>query len=182
LSEILALLLNFKMMIIRLATLKDIGPVMQLIGKVVPLMMASGNFQWDDKYPNRHVFNNDVALNQLWVAEIDNQVAGVTAITTDQQAEYANLGMDITQEAIVTHRLAVDIDFRRQGIAEALLKKAEDVALARGIKILRIDTNSNNKVTRKLFPKMGYEYAGETPLAFRPGLRFYCYEKILAND
>jgi GNAT superfamily N-acetyltransferase len=153
---------------------------MQLITKVVPLMMASGNFQWDENYPNATVFNNDIALNRLWVAESDGSIVGVTAITTEQQAEYADLGMDITEEAIVTHRLAVNVDYRGQGIAEALLKKAEEVALGRGIKILRIDTNSNNKATRKLFPKMGYEYAGETPLAFKPHLRFYCYEKILS--
>jgi len=166
-------------MIIRLATLHDIEPIMQLISQVVPVMNASGNFQWDSTYPNADVFSNDITLQQLWVAEIDGSVAGVAAITTDQQAEYASVGMDITQTAIVTHRLAVGLDYRGLHIAEALLKQAEVVAQTRGIHILRIDTNSNNKATRKLFPKLGYEYTGETGFNFRPNLRFYCYEKIL---
>ena len=29
-------------------------------------------------------------------------------------------------------------------------------------------------------PKLGYTYAGEIGLGFRPGLRFRCYEKRLA--
>lgn len=166
-------------MIIRLATLNDVPAIMQLVTDVVPVMQASGNFQWDSTYPNARVFGNDIALNQLWVADVEGQIGGVIAITTDQDPEYAEVGWDITKTAIVTHRLAVSINHRRQGIAEALLKQAEIVAQNRNIKILRIDTNSNNKATRMLFPKLGYEFAGEISLSFRPNLRFYCYEKLL---
>ena len=167
------------MMIIRLATINDIPAIMQLVDEVVPVMRASGNFQWDSTYPNAKVFESDIALNQLWLAEVDGEIGGITAITTDQDAEYAQVGWDITETAVVTHRLAVSIHHRRQGIGEALLKQAEVVAQNRGIKILRIDTNSNNKATRLLFPKLGYEFAGEISLSFRPNLRFYCYEKTL---
>jgi len=169
-------------MIIRQATLDDIPAIMALIAEVVPLMRASGNFQWDDTYPNAEVFEEDIRLQQLWLAQIDGDIAGVTAITTEQYPEYANAGMDITQTAIVTHRLAVNVNFRGRGVAEALLRQAEVVAKDRGIAILRIDTNSNNKATRQLFPKTGYEFMGEISLRFRPNLRFYCYEKILTTD
>jgi ribosomal protein S18 acetylase RimI-like enzyme len=166
-------------MIIRRAGLADIESIMKLVHEIVPVMRASGNFQWDDIYPNAEVFANDVALGQLWVADVDGVVGGFSAITTDQEAEYANVGWDINERAIVTHRLAVSINHRRQGIAEALMKQAEIVAIEQDIPILRIDTNSNNKATRLLFPKLGYEYAGEIGLNFRPNLRFYCYEKLL---
>jgi len=166
-------------MIIRIAMLEDISAIMQLVAAVVPAMQASGNFQWDNTYPNAKVFENDIALNQLWVADVDGEIGGITAITTDQDAEYTQVGWDITETAIVTHRLAVSVNHRRQGIAEALLKQAEIMAESRGIKILRIDTNSNNKATRLLFPKLGYEFAGEISLSFRPNLRFYCYEKMI---
>lgn len=166
-------------MSIRLATPEDIPAIMQMIAAVVPLMHSSGNFQWDNTYPNVKVFEDDIALNQLWVADIDGKIGGIAAITTDQDAEYAEVGWDINEIAIVTHRLAVSVNHRRQGIAEALLKQAEIVAQNRGIKILRIDTNSNNKATRLLFPKLGYEFAGEISLLFRPNLKFYCYEKII---
>jgi ribosomal protein S18 acetylase RimI-like enzyme len=142
-------------------------------------MQASGNFQWDNTYPNAQVFEKDIALNQLWLADVNGEIGGLTAITTDQDIEYVEVGWDITETAIVTHRLAVSVNYRRQGVAEALLKQAEIVARSRGIKILRIDTNSNNKATRLLFPKLGYEFAGEISLSFRPNLRFYCYEKLI---
>jgi GNAT superfamily N-acetyltransferase len=166
-------------MTIRLAQLHNIPQIMNLIAEVVPLMIASGNFQWDSTYPNSRVFENDIALNQLWVAEVEGNIAGVTAITTDQEPEYAEVGWDVTEPAIVTHRLAVSANYRGQGIAAALLQQADEVAKARGISKLRVDTNTANTATQKLFPRLGYTFAGEISLGFRPGMRFYCYEKVL---
>ncbi|WP_421944994.1 GNAT family N-acetyltransferase [Pedobacter sp.] len=164
---------------IRLAQTEDVPAIMHLVKKVVPLMRATGNFQWGDDYPNPEVFEKDIAIGQLWVAELDGKIGGVSAITTDQDPEYADAGWDITEEAIVTHRLAVDPDLQGKGIAKALMQQAEIVANNRGIKILRVDTNTENKATNALFPKLGYDFSGEISLAKRPGLRFFCYQKLL---
>jgi GNAT superfamily N-acetyltransferase len=138
-----------------------------------------GNLQWDDHYPNQQAFHQDIQLKQLWVAELIGTLAGVAAITTDQSPEYADVGWDLNEPAIVTHRLAVDPAFRGAGIAIALMQQAEMVALARGMSVLRVDTNTQNPATQRLLPKLGYTLAGEIGLAFRPGLRFLCYEKRL---
>lgn len=166
-------------MIIRLAVPGDIPGIMQLIAEVVPVMNAAGNFQWDSTYPNAAVFEKDIEVHQLWVADADGDIAGISAITTDQEPEYAKVGWDLNETAIVTHRLAVSTRYRGQGIAAKLMQQAEDEAIRRGIKTLRVDTNTNNKATQQLFPKLGYKYAGEIDLDFRPNLRFYCYEKRL---
>jgi len=167
-------------MLIRPALINDIPPIMQLIAEVVPAMNAAGNFQWDSAYPNIEVFEKDIALKQLWIAYIDGEIGGVSAITTDQEPEYAHIGWDITETAIVTHRLAVSPKHQGKGLAAALLLQAEEEAKNRGINILRIDTNSANLATQRLFPKLGYLFAGEIGLGFRAGLRFYCYEKRLS--
>jgi len=164
---------------VRLAGLDDISAIMALVRRVVPLMRAAGNLQWDDVYPNAEVFTRDVELNQLWVAELDSQIAGVAAITTDQEPSYADVGWDIHELAIVVHRLAVDLAFQGRGVALALMQQAEVVARELGTFILRVDTNSQNTATQRMFPKLGYQFAGEISLAFRPGLRFLCYEKRL---
>lgn len=164
---------------VRLAMLDDIPKIMQLIKAVIPGMIAAGNFQWDDKYPDGNVFANDIKLSQLWVADHDGNIAGVAAITTEQDAEYADIGWDLNELAIVVHRLAVNPCYRGRGVAAQLLLQAEIVAVCKGTNILRIDTNKTNIATQQLFPKLGYHYAGEIGLAFRPGMRFVCYEKRL---
>ena len=164
---------------IRLATRGDVEALMALVRRVVPLMRAAGNLQWDEHYPNASVFERDIELGQLWVAEIDGAVAGVAAVTTDQEPEYAQVGWDVEEPAVVVHRLAVDPGFREAGVAGALMQTAEKVAMERGISVLRVDTNTKNEATQRLFPKLGYVLAGEIGLGFRPGLRFLCYEKRL---
>ena len=165
---------------LRLATPADIPAIMQVIRRVVPLMRATGNLQWDDDYPNPEAFAKDIAAAQLWVAELGLRIAGMAALTTDQEPEYADAGWDITIPAIVVHRLAVHPDLQGLGVAAALMQQAEQVAADRGIRELRVDTNTENPATQRLFPKLGYRFVGEIGLPFRPGLRFLCYEKHLA--
>jgi ribosomal protein S18 acetylase RimI-like enzyme len=164
---------------IRLATRDDLPAILELMRRVVPLMLASGNLQWDETYPNEAVFLRDIDLGQLWVADAETCIAGLAAITMDQEPDYAQAGWNISEPAIVVHRLAVDPAFRGAGIAGALMQKAEEVAVERGIAVLRVDTNTQNAATQRLFPKLGYQLAGEISLQFRPELRFFCYEKRL---
>jgi ribosomal protein S18 acetylase RimI-like enzyme len=164
---------------IRHATLEDLAALMALLRRVVPLMLATGNLQWDENYPDEAVFRRDIDLKQLWIAEMGVDIAGLAAITMDQEPDYAQVGWDIHEPAIVVHRLAVDPGFRGAGVAVALMQKAEEVAIERGLSVLRIDTNTQNEATQRLFPKLGYQLAGEISLELRPGLRFLCYEKRL---
>ena len=164
---------------IRLAVREDVAGVMGVLRRVVPVMRAAGNLQWDGAYPNAEVFERDIELGQLWVAEIDGAIAGVAALTSDQEPEYAQVGWDIEEPAVVVHRLAVDPGFRGMGMARAFMEKAEEVATERGISVLRVDTSVQNEATQRLFPRLGYELAGEIGLGFRPGLRVLCYEKRL---
>jgi ribosomal protein S18 acetylase RimI-like enzyme len=166
----------------RLATHEDLPALMALLRRVVPLMLAAGNLQWDEGYPNEIVFQRDIDLKQLWIAEEECVIAGLAAITQDQEPDYTQVGWDINEPAVVVHRLAVDPAFRGAGIAGALMQKAEEVAADRGISVLRVDTNTQNEATQRLFPKLGYQLAGEISLQIRPGLRFFCYEKRLRVD
>ncbi|HEY1964629.1 MAG TPA: GNAT family N-acetyltransferase, partial [Acidobacteriaceae bacterium] len=76
---------------IRLATLEDIPALMELMRRVVPLMLATGNQQWDETYPNETVFQRDIELAQLWVADAAPSIAGLAAVTMDQEPDYAQV-------------------------------------------------------------------------------------------
>jgi ribosomal protein S18 acetylase RimI-like enzyme len=166
---------------IRLTTDEDLGAMMALLRRAVPLMRAAGNLQWDENYPNEAVLQRDIGLRQLWIAEIGSDIAGFAAITMDQEPDYAQVGWDIHEPAIVVHRLAVDPAFRGAGVASSLMQKAELIAVERAVFVMRVDTNTQNKATQRLFPKLGYHLVGEISLQFRPELRFFCYEKRLKN-
>ena len=106
---------------IRPATLLDLPALMNLLRRVVSMMRQSNNFQWDEHYPNHDVLREDIEKGQLWVAEVDGLLAGVAALTEEQEPEYAQVGFDLNERVIVTHRLAVDPAFQGRGLATGLL-------------------------------------------------------------
>jgi GNAT superfamily N-acetyltransferase len=164
---------------IRLATANDLPTVMDLLGRIIPPMQATGNHQWDAAYPDATIFARDVELDQLWLAELDGQIAGFAAITRQPEPAYAGAGLDIHEPALVIHRLAVDPAVRGRGIARALMQQAETLARSLGIPALRVDTNKLNPAATQLFPRLGYTFAGEITLSFRPGLQVVVFEKRL---
>ena len=168
---------------LRLATTADIADVMAIVQKVVPQMQASGNFQWDESYPCAADFETDVEKSQLWLAvDEKSTVVGFSALTTTQPIEYKDCGYDILIPAIVPHRMAVDPSCRRAGLGQLFLSKAEELASAGGLGLVRIDTNASNHAMQKVILKAGYAFRGEIFLTVLAGkLPFCCYEKTITR-
>ncbi|UEG54551.1 GNAT family N-acetyltransferase [Mucilaginibacter daejeonensis] len=165
---------------VRKAIQTDVDAIMALIAEVVPVMQQQGNFQWAADYPNAQIFTTDIQHERLWVAVYDEQVVGVIAICEGQEPEYAQItDWDVTEPAIVAHRLAVSPHMQGKGIAAALLHQCEVVAAERNVGLVRLDTNSVNRPMQNLFLKIGYNLGGEILLPKRPGLTFLAFEKRL---
>lgn len=167
-------------MTLRLATVADLPVIMEMTRTVVGLLNAEGNFQWNETYPVEADFTKDINDGTLWVSLVDGAIAGYAALTTDQPDEYKNVGWDVTQLCIVPHRLAVSPNFRGKGIAQSLMSQAEQLVRDRGLKEVRVDTNSINAAMNGVFKKMGYQFAGTTGLSGKPDdMVFNCYNKVI---
>eukprot|EP00607_Mallomonas_marina_P007807 CAMPEP_0182419816 /NCGR_PEP_ID=MMETSP1167-20130531/4180_1 /TAXON_ID=2988 /ORGANISM="Mallomonas Sp, Strain CCMP3275" /LENGTH=142 /DNA_ID=CAMNT_0024594925 /DNA_START=364 /DNA_END=788 /DNA_ORIENTATION=- len=134
---------------------------MNIVRHVVPVMIESGNTQWSKKYPSESHFVQDICQNELWVAITNNDLSGVVALTTDQPVEYTEVGLDVSEIAIVPHRLAVSPTYERTGIASLFMSKAEEIARERGYSSVRVDTCSKNPRARAMLERCGYQYLGE---------------------
>ena len=171
--------------VIRLGKEGDVEAIMRIVKACIPAMQASGNFQWDEVYPNEAAFRKDIEIGQCYVAEKTNEdgskeIAGVAALTEDQSVEYADCGWDLSIPAVVPHRLAVSPTCHRQGIAAKLYAKGDELARERGYDRVRVDTNSLNVPMNKTIQAHGYKYAGEISLNSKPkDMRFNTYEKML---
>ena len=74
------------------------------------------------------------------------------------------------------------LHFAEPELPRALMQKAEEVAVERGIDALRVDTNTQNEATQRLFPEAGLSACRRDQFAVQAGLRFFCYEKRLPVD
>lgn len=168
---------------LRKAKQEDLSSIVRICGVVVPLLNADNNYQWNDTYPLAADFQKDIDNDVLWVAEVDGEVAGFAALTTDQSDEYAEVGWDLQEPAIVPHRVAVDPKYRGKSIALQFMLTAEDLARQAGYKYVRIDTNVRNIPMQKMFEKLNYEFAGEISFKNKPviyeKMMFKCYQKVM---
>ena len=100
---------------IRKATLEDVPKIMSIIHKVVPMMHAAGNFQWDASYPSSTNFENDIMNENLYVASFPTGViCGVVAITEDQGVDYCAIAHWRPDErSIVPHRYFINVIYDR---------------------------------------------------------------------
>lgn len=80
----------------------------------------------------------------MLVAEADGKIMGVIFGSHDGRKGWIN-------------RLAVDPNYRRQGIAKRLIQAVEAALLKEGIHIFAALIEEDNKLSMELFKKLGYE-------------------------
>ncbi|OBR92826.1 acetyltransferase (GNAT) family protein [Clostridium ragsdalei P11] len=165
---------------IRKATMEDIKDIMEIIRKTIIEMRTYNNTQWDENYPQKKDFVDDIQNENLVVVERNEKLIGFLCINKIEPAEYNGLNWSLNEDCLVLHRMSVSPNYRRCGIATELMKFTEDLALKNNIKYLKTDTYSVNAKMQALFKKCSYNFVGEIHFNGKEK-PFYCYEKILSK-
>jgi ribosomal protein S18 acetylase RimI-like enzyme len=74
--------------------------------------------------------------------------------------------------------LAVDPEFQRQGIASALVARAEDFAKTKKARGIYVDTPTRNTGGRKFYEAMGYQFGYIMPRYYEDKLDGVTYQKF----
>ena len=93
----------------------------------------------------------------LVVARLDGVICGSVQMILPSRHNEAQKGM-VQLLAGFTAPWA-----RRYGVAQKLLEKAEDVALAKGFAVINLDVRQTHHAAIKLYEKMGYQNWGTNP-------------------
>lgn len=164
--------------IFRKATEEDVPYVAAILGEAVERMLAEGKRQWDYNYPNESHVRADVANGVGYVLESDSRVVAYGAVVFDGEPAYEHIdGKWLSDnEYVVVHRMAVLSTSQRSGVAKSFLSAVEHLALTKGLKSFKVDTNFDNIRMLALLEKTGFTYCGE--IWYRKGPR-KAFEKIL---
>ena len=166
----------------RKATLEDIDQVMEAVEFSREILRLQGNGQWQDGYPNRKDFLNDINNGRLFVLpDINNPkiIAGVCALTYREE-DYHHLyeGEWLTDlPYMVMHRVALKKEYQHQGYGKKLFELFIKQAEIEGYHSLRIDTHEGNAVMRHLIELFGFVYCGKAILT--PNKDRMVFEKVL---
>ncbi len=96
-------------------------------------------------------------------ASNDRSVIAYGAAVFDGEPTYAQIdGAWLTDgDFVVLHRLAVADEAKRQGVAVEFFRRVEQLALGRGIRSFRVDTNFDNRYMLALLQHAGFTYCGK---------------------
>ena len=165
---------------IRKATTTDIDVILDITKACANHMISKGIFQWNESYPNRSAFENDVIREELFVIEIDQLIVGCIVNSNLMDEEYIPIEwLTPSLNNAYIHRLAIHPNHQGKGLAIKLMDFAENFAAENGYCSIRLDTFSQNLKNQNFYEQRGYKRLGNIFFLEQSEFPFYCYELIL---
>ena len=165
---------------IRKATTTDIDVILDITKACANHMISKGIFQWNESYPNRSAFENDVIREELFVIEIDQLIVGCIVNSNLMDEEYIPIEwLTPSLNNAYIHRLAIHPNHQGKGLAIKLMDFAENFAAENGYYSIRLDTFSQNLKNQNFYEQRGYKRLGNIFFLEQSEFPFYCYELIL---
>ena len=155
----------------------DIDGICALVASAIIHMQEQKIFQWDEKYPTRVDFLDDLRENTLFVGTIEGKLAVTFTVNQTCDPEYDDGDWKYPDEEYrIIHRLCVNPTFQGRGVAGCTLRHIEEELRRQGIGAVRLDSFTQNPTAVALYTKNGYERTGFAD--WRMG-RFWLMEKRL---
>ena len=145
----------------RLGTSQDLDAICTLIKEAVDEMEKHGIYQWDDIYPARIDFEEDIEKNTLYLAFSDEKLAAMYVISGECDGQYSNGKWECDADtAYVLHRFCISPQFQNKGIGKAVLLHIEEQIRDMGYESVRLDTFTDNPFAQRLYLHNGYVSRG----------------------
>ena len=161
----------------RLGKREDLDEICELVQRAIAEMERQGIDQWDEVYPARCDFENDLNNESLYLVTEQEKIVALYVLSRECDEQYRNGRWKSKDEtACVLHRLCVSPDYQNQGIGKVVLRHIEEQTREKGYDSLRLDTFTENPFAQKLYLHNGYEPRGQA--TWRKG-KFDLMEKNL---
>lgn len=150
---------------LELSTINNIPKIIQIINDAKIHLASLKIDQWQDGYPNRQEIENDILKKESYVVLNDkNEIIGTSMFTLNPEPTYkiidGNWIIKESEKYGVIHRLAIEKNYKKSGIATFILKQFHQKLKNKNIKSLKIDTHEDNFGMQFLIKKLGYQYCG----------------------
>lgn len=165
---------------IKLATHYDLDRVKEIAEACAKKMIENKIFQWNDKYPSREIFKEDIKNKSLYVSKINKEIVGCIMFSSFKDDVYESVNW-ITQDGynLYVHRLAVHPIFQNKGIGRKMMDFAESFAKSNNYISIRLDTFSQNSRNNKFYKSRGYSRLDDVYFPKQSEFPFHCYEKLV---
>ena len=136
------------------------------------------------KYPTVDTARQALEAGTLYVGEEDVFLWGVVNLNGIQLPEYDAILWTFPAErnqVAVIHTLCIHPVRAGRGLARRMVAFCEEETRRQGKAVMRLDTWEGNLPANRMYPALGYRYAGAAEFFFQGFIReiLNCYEKAL---
>lgn len=149
---------------------EHVDRVCEITDQAKAQLAGLGLSQWQKGYPNREIWESDVATGMgRVVIDEDGRVLAAYAFQTTPDSSYFDIkGMWMTGIAdpyASVHRVAVADGCKGKGIARLIFEESFREARELGLRSVRIDTHPGNEPMKRALAKSGFTKCGDIVLA-----------------
>ena len=145
---------------------EDLDAMEVILAQAKAVLCSIG--QWNENYPAREDFLEDMARGECYVLTCGGGVGGFFTLSTQPEEGYAAITdgkWSSDDPYAVIHRWAVEVQWRGSGLAGRMIGECVRLAQEQGLGWLRVDTHKKNKAMLGLLRKCGFQYRGNVLVA-----------------
>jgi len=164
---------------IKKATHHHVSAIRAVFRACIMQMKSQGIVQWDDDYPAQKDIDTDIERGELYYIGEGENVWAVFTINEIQNTQYQDIAWNCTEgKILVVHRLAVHPVHQGKGLAQQLMRYAEEYADQHDYAAIRLDSYEGNPRSLDFYRKMGYTQTGYVQFDYQP-MRCFAFEKAV---
>ena len=168
---------------IRLATPADLSQAADIYEEILDREAQGPVYtNWQrGKYPTIDTARQALEAGSFYVGEEAGVLWGVVNLNSVQLPEYGAIPWAIpaaAEEVGVIHTLCIRPSCSGRGYARQMVAFCEAEARRQGRTVIRLDTWEGNLPANRLYPSLGYRYAGTAEFCFMGLVR----EKLTCNE
>ena len=172
---------------IRLASATDLPAIAEIYDAILAREESGGPVytNWQrGKYPTVDTARQALDDGTLYVGEDAGLLWGVVNLNDVQLPEYGDIPWTIPGERDqvgIIHTLCIHPAQAGRGLARRMVAFCEEEARRQGRTVMRLDTWEHNLPANRMYPSLGYRFAGATEFFFQGFIHeiLNCYEKSL---
>lgn len=114
-----------------------------------------------DIYPTQEFLIRSIASNELYIGEVDGQIAACMVVNHAYNDGYKSIHWSVgvkDSELFVIHALGVQPMFSGKGLAKQMVREVIKIARENNIKTIRLDVLEGNIPAEKAYTQMGFIY------------------------
>ena len=143
---------------------EDLADIFAIYDDAIAYQKEAGNNHWLG-FEEALLLKEIEELRHYKITD-DGRIVATFVITLSDPA----IWQDLNRAAVYIHRIAIRKDFRGNNVLGAIITWARTYAKENSLPLIRLDTGTGNDRLINYYKKCGFNYLGDTTIAYTPDL------------